>query len=352
MNPKRFSKVHSKSLVGSALLAMIAATSFTSPGIAADGMVNVYSYRKEALIKPQLDAFTAASGIRVNLVTGKADALLERLKSEGRNSPADILLTTDIGRMMRARDAGVLKSVQSTALASSIPAKYRDPEGHWFGLSVRARIIFYAPDRVKASELSTYEDLTQPKWKNRVCIRSSSNVYNQSLLASMIKHNGAVKAEAWARGMVANFARKPQGGDRDQIRAVAAGECDVAVANTYYYAAMGNGKKKSDRAAASKVNPYWPNQAGRGAHVNISGGAVTASAKNTANAVKLLEFLASPDAQRLYADVVNEYPVRAGVPVSSAVKAMGDFKADGILLAEVAKHQADAIRMFDRVGWR
>jgi len=352
MNPTRISKIEANSAVATALLALVTVTSFAAPVFAADGMVNVYSYRKEALIKPQLDAFTAASGIRVNLVTGKADALLERLKSEGRNSPADILLTTDIGRMVRARDAGVLKSVKSAALTSSIPAKYRDPEGHWFGLSVRARIIFYAPDRVKSSELSTYEDLTQAKWKDRICIRSSSNVYNQSLLASMIKHNGALKAESWAKGMVANFARKPQGGDRDQIRAVAAGECDVAVANTYYYAAMGSGKKKSDRTAAAKVKPFWPNQAGRGAHVNISGGAVTASAKNTENAIKLLEFLASADAQRLYADVVNEYPVRAGVPVSDAVKAMGDFKADGIVLAEVAKHQADAIRMFDRVGWR
>ena len=223
-------------------LALAAALSGAMPAAAEE--VNVYSYRKAHLIGPLLEAFTARTGITVRLVTGNADALLERLKSEGLNSPADVLLTVDAGRLIRAKAAGVLQPVRSAVLERLVPARFRDPEGAWFGLSLRARVIFHARDRVRPDELSTYEDLADPKWRGRLCIRSSGNVYNQSLLASMIEHDGQARAEAWAKGVVANLARKPQGGDRDQIKAVAAGECDVTVANTYYYAGMLKSKRE------------------------------------------------------------------------------------------------------------
>lgn len=331
---------------------LIAGVAALSPAIAAASEVNIYSYRKEHLIRPLLDAFTEASGIKVNLISGKAEALLVRLKSEGMNSPADVLLTVDAGRLIQAKKAGVLQPIRSEALEAAIPAQYRDPEGYWYGLAARARIIFYAKDRVASEELSTYEDLADPKWKNRICVRSSTNVYNQSLLASLIAHHGVEKAEEWAKGVVANMARKPQGGDRDQIKAVAAGECDIAIANTYYYARMLKSKEESERKATEKVSPFWPNQNGRGAHVNISGAGVTKSAKNRANAIKLLEFLVSDEAQKIYAEVVNEYPVKPGVAISETIASLGRFKVDPLNLAALAEHQAEAVRIFDRAGWR
>ncbi len=338
------------------LIAALAATLVGTLAIplaaAAAEEVNIYSYRKEVLIRPLLDAFTAATGIRVNLVSGKADALLERLKSEGINSPADILLTTDVGRLYRAKQAGVFQPVRTPLLERSVPARYRDPEGYWYGLSVRARVIFYAPNRVDPATLSTYEALAGPEWKGRICIRSSSNIYNQSLLASMIANDGPEAAEAWAAGIVANLARKPQGGDRDQIKAVAAGQCDVAIANTYYYAGMLASTDRSQREAAAKVAIFWPNQQGRGAHVNISGAGITRGAPNKENAIRLLEFLVSEEAQKLYAEKVYEYPVRPGVAVAGTVKQLGDFKADELNLAQLGKYNAEAVRIFDRVGWR
>ncbi len=319
--------------------------------------VNVYSSRQEVLIRPLLDAFTEETGIVVNMVSGSADALLERLKREGINSPADILLTVDVGRLIRAREAGALRAVSSETLVQAIPAQYRDPEGYWFGLSVRARVIFYAPERVSAGALSDIEGLAGPEWRDRICVRSSSNVYNQSLLASLIAHNGAEAAEDWARKVTANMARTPQGGDRDQIRAVAAGQCDVAIANTYYYARMLGSEQAGDREVAAKVRLFWPNQgtdgnAGRGAHVNISGAGVTASAKNPDSAVAFLEFLTGEEAQRMYAEVVMEYPVRPGVAPSEVVGSFGSFKADDLNLATLAVHSAEALRIFDRAGWR
>jgi iron(III) transport system substrate-binding protein len=268
------------------------------------------------------------------------------------NSPADVLLTTDAGRLIRAQQADVLQPVSSAVLKAAIPSQYRDPEGHWFGLSIRARVMFYAPDRVQPDELSTYEDLASPKWRDRICIRSSSNVYNQSLLASLIAHNGAEAAEKWAGAVVGNMARKPQGGDRDQIKAVAAGQCDVAVANSYYYGGMLASSKASEHAPATRVKLFWPNQQGRGAHVNISGGGITKSAPHKANAIRFLEFLAGKEAQKLYAQVVYEYPVRADVKASGVVAGFGPFKADSLNLAQLADHNAEAVRIFDRAGWR
>jgi iron(III) transport system substrate-binding protein len=314
--------------------------------------VNVYSGRQEILIRPLLDEFTAATGLRVNVVSAKADTLLERLRREGMNSPADVLLTVDAGRLIRAKEAGVLQAVHSAALTAAVPPQYRDPEGFWYGLSVRARPIMYARDRVDPGELSTYEDLASPTWKGRVCVRSSNNIYNQSMLAAMIVHLGAAQTEGWARGLVENFARPPQGGDRDQIRAVAAGECDVALANTYYLANLAASPKAADRDAAAKVAIFWPNQDGRGTHVNISGAAVTASTRHKQDAIRLIEFLADDRAQRIYAETVQEYPVKPGIAASDIVAAWGTFKADNLALATLAKNNAEAVRIADRVGWR
>lgn len=314
--------------------------------------VNIYSYRQEALIKPQLEAFKKSTGISYKLITGKAGGLLQRLKNEGMNSPADILFTVDAGRLHRAIEMGLLQPVRSSVLESVIPARFRDPQGRWFGLGIRARAIFYHVDRVKPSELSTYEALVESKWRGRILIRSSGNIYNQSLLASLIQHHGAKRAEDWARGMVANLARRPQGGDRDQLRAVAAGEGYIAIANNYYYARLLTSKKARDRKVTDKVKVFWPNQAGRGTHVNISGAAVTKSAKNKANAVRLLEFLVGEEAQRIYASVGYEYPVRQGIARGSVVAGMGSFRMDDLSLESLGNNNAEAVRIFDRAGWR
>ena len=338
--------------VSSALgLAALACLLAAAPAVRA-AEVNVYSARQEVLIKPLLEAFEAATGITVNVVSGKADALLTRLEREGVNSPADLLLTTDAGRLVRARQAGLLQPVTSALLEANIPPQYRETEGHWFGLSVRTRTIIYARDRVTADQLSTYEALAGTEWRGRVCVRSSNSVYNQSMLAAMIAHSGIAATETWAAGLVANFARKPQGGDRDQIRAVAAGACDVAIANTYYLAGLAKSDDDADRQVAGKVAVFWPNQGGRGVHVNISGAGVTRHAANVAEAVALIEFLSGDAAQRLYAEVVNERPVKPGVPVSAAVAAWGAFEADSLNLTLLGEFNAEAVRLADRVGWR
>jgi iron(III) transport system substrate-binding protein len=339
------------------ITAVVIATGLTGAAktAALSAEVNIYSYRQEALIKPQLEAFRKETGISYNLITGKAGGLLQRLKNEGMNSPADILFTVDAGRLHRALQMGLLQPVRSKILETQIPVRFRDPKGRWFGLGIRARAIFYHTDRVKPSELSSYEDLVDTKWKGRILIRSSGNIYNQSLLASLIQHHGAKKAEAWARAMVANFARRPQGGDRDQLRAVAAGEGDIAIANNYYYARLLTSKKARDRKVTDRVKVFWPNQAGpnaRGVHVNVSGAAVTKSAKNRANAIRLLEFLVGEEAQKIYASVGYEYPVRKGVTRGSVVAGMGQFKMDNLSLENLGRHNAEAVRIFDRVGWR
>ncbi|MDA1325690.1 MAG: Fe(3+) ABC transporter substrate-binding protein [Proteobacteria bacterium] len=338
-----------------ALAALTAGLTNTASSAALSAEVNIYSYREEALIKPQLEAFRKATEISYKLITGTAGGLLQRLKNEGMNSPADLLFTADAGRLHRALQMGLLQPIRSETLETQIPARFRDPEGRWFGLGVRARAIFYHIDRVKPSELSSFEDLADPKWKGRILIRSSGNIYNQSLLASLINHHGAKKAETWARGMVANLARKPQGGDRDQLRAVAAGEGDIAIANNYYYARLLTSKKAADRKVTDKVKVFWPNQTGpydRGTHVNISGAAVTKSAKNRANAIRLLEFLVGEEAQNIYASVGYEYPVRKGIARGSVVAGMGQFKMDNLPLENLGRNNAEAVRIFDRVGWR
>ena len=320
--------------------------------LAAAEQVNLYSARQETLIKPLLDRFAEESGIKVNLVSAKDDALIKRLESEGRNSPADLLLTADAGRLHRARELGLLAPLQSEVLAQRIPASYRDPEGHWFGLSLRARPILYVRDKVDPAELSTYAALADPRWKGRICIRSSDNIYNQSLVAAMIATRGEAETEAWAKGFVANFARPPQGGDRDQIKAAAAGQCDIAIANTYYLAAMLNDDAAAERDSAAKLGVFWPDQDGRGVHVNVSGIALTTAARNTEQARKLIEFLVSDEAQRWYAETNHEYPVVPGVEPSDTLKAWGRFKADDLNLSELGRHNADAVRLMDRAGWK
>ena len=314
--------------------------------------VNVYSARKEALIKPLLNRFTKETGIKVNLVTGKADALLKRLQTEGRNSPADVLITTDAGRLHRAKQANVLQPVQSATLQQIIPASYRDPDGYWYGLSVRARPVFYTKDRVNATDLSTYEQLADKQFKGQICIRSSNNIYNQSLVASMIKANGIEKTELWAKQLVENMAHPPRGGDRDQIRAAASGECTIAIANTYYFGAMVSGKKQKDRTAASKMALFWPNQNDRGTHVNISGAAITKHASHQANALLLIEFLANKPSQKWYAETNYEYPVRNDVEASALLKSWGEFKSDALNLSILGQYNAEAVKLMDRAGWK
>ncbi len=337
-----------------ALLATLAASGaaacLAAPALA-EGEVNVYSLRQEVLMRPLFERFTKRTGIKVNVAFVK-QGMLTRLKAEGLNSPADVVLTVDAARLIRIDRAGVFQPIRSTVLEANIPAKYRHPKGHWFGFTMRARPIMYNPARVKPSELSTYEALADPKWRKRICIRSSNSVYNLSLIASLIAHNGKDAAQKWANAFVKNFARRPAGGDRDQIRAAAAGECDLAIANTYYLGALSKSKRESDRQAAAKIRIFWPNQKGRGAHVNISGAGVTRSARNKANAIKLLEFLSSDAAQRIYANTVNEYPVKPGVGMSTTVAGWGEFKADDLSLYKLAEFQQEALRIADRAGWR
>ena len=338
-----------------AVLAGFCSSLYTTVAVAS-AEVNLYSARKEALIQPLLEQFTAETGIKVNLVTGKADALLKRLQSEGVNSPADVLLTTDAGRLHRAKAAGVTQAFNSELVNSVVPASYRDAENHWVGLSVRSRPVLYVKGKVKPAELSSYEALAGPEWKNRICIRSSSNIYNQSLIASMIVANGAAETEAWAKGLVANMARPPKGGDRDQIKAAAAGQCDIAIANTYYLAGMLNSSDDSQKRAAQKMGVFWPNQPGhgdgRGAHVNISGAALTRYSKNTDNAIKLIEFLASEKAQQWYAEVNGEYPVLAAVAVGDTLKAWGEFKADALNVGKLGELNSEAVMLMDRANWK
>ncbi|WP_417552904.1 Fe(3+) ABC transporter substrate-binding protein [Marinomonas fungiae] len=335
-------------------LSVVASALFTSSLATAAGEVNVYSARKEALIEPALTAFSKAHDVTVNLVTGDADALLRRLQVEGSASPADVFITVDAGRLYRAKDAGVLQSFETDILNDVVPDNLHDRDGYWYGLSQRARVIFYNPEKVDASELSTYEDLADPKWKGRICTRSSSNIYNQSLVASMIEADGAEATQAWLNGFVSNLARPPFGGDTDLLKAVAAGVCDVTLANTYYFGRLGQSDKASDREVYEKVSLFWPNQGegDRGAHVNVSGIGLTASATNIDNAKLLVEFLTNHESQVWYADVNNEYPVVEGIAPPKSLQPFGDFKADSMSLSVLGDNNRQAVEMMDAAGWK
>ena len=321
-------------------------------GISSGAEVNVYSARGEDLIKPALDTFTEQTGIKVNLITESADALIRRIELEGANSPADVLLTVDAGRLFRAKEAGILASLESPILTQRIPSAYRDPDNQWFGLSLRSRVIMFDKSRVSAEEISSYEDLADPKWKGEICIRSSGNIYNQSLLASLIEHHGEEATEVWAEGLVSNMARRPQGGDRDQIRATVAGQCKLAVANTYYLAGMLNSDVDTDVEVAQKIGVIWPNQDNRGAHMNVSGAGLIKGSKNVEEARQLIEFLSDDYAQGWYSEVNNEYSVRADIPVSTTLQGFGPFKADQLNLEVLGKNNEAAVRLADRAGWQ
>lgn len=321
-------------------------------GVAQAAEVNIYNGRHYSTDRALWDSFTRQTGIKVNVIEGGEDQLIQRLKSEGANSPADVLITVDAGRLGLAAREGLFQPVKSAALEGTIPANLRDPNGLWFGIATRARVIAFNKDKVKPTDLSTYEDLADPKWKGRILVRSGTHVYNLSLLGSIIAANGEAKAEEWARGMVGNLARPPKGGDADQLKAVAAGEGDIAISNTYYVARILKSEKPEDKEVASKLAVYFPNQGGRGTHVNVSGAGVAKNAPNRENAVKFVEFLVTPEAQRYLADTSMEFPVNAKVEAHGVLAAWGDFKHDQLNAAAYAGFQPDAMKIMDRVGWK
>jgi len=331
--------------VALALAAMAGATA-----AAAAEEVNIYSYRQPQLIDPLLKAFIAKTGIKTNVVYA-ADGLNERLAAEGRNSPADVLLTVDAGRLSEAKDADLTQPVESAALAKAIPAQFRDPANHWFGLTMRGRVVYASKDRVKQDSIA-YEDLADSKWKGKVCIRSGQHVYNTSLIATIIAHKGEAFAETWLKGVRDNLAHKPSGGDREQARDIASGKCDLALGNTYYMALMmTNDKNPEQKQWAAAIRLMFPNANDRGTHVNISGVAMAKNAPNRAAAVKLMEFLASDEAQGIYATANNEYPVGPGAAPSDIVKSWGAIKADPLPLENIAKYRKRASELVDKVNF-
>lgn len=326
---------------------LVAALGFwIAPGArSAGGTVNIYSYREPKLIEPLLKSFSDKTGIQTNIVFAK-DGLVERLVSEGRNSPADVLLTNESGLLIQAKSQGATQPIASADLDRAIPAHLRDPEGHWFGLTQRARVLYVSRDRV-AEKALTFEDLADPKWKGKICMRSGQHTYSVALVAAMIAHLGPEKAEVWLKGLKENLARRPAGGDREAVRDVQAGLCDIAIANTYYMASML--KNPEQKAWADAVRIIFPNAETRGTHVNISGIAVAANAPNKANALALVEFLASPAAQAQYAETNSEYPVRSGVAESALLKSWGPLKADPLPLSKIAELRRKASELVDKV---
>ncbi len=314
--------------------------------------VNVYSSRHYNTDDELYDGFTRQTGIKVNLIEGKDDELIERIKSEGANSPADILITVDAGRLWRAEQAGLFAPVESSILTEKIPANLRSPDNLWFGMSKRARVFMYNKDRIKPSELSTYEDLADPKWRGKIAIRSSGNIYNQSLVAGLIEVHGEEATEQWCRDLVANFARPPEGNDRAQIEAAAAGIADISVANTYYLPRYAKDSDPAKQAIFEKVGVFFPNQNGRGTHVNISGGGMVKTAPHKEEAIAFLEYMVSSKAQEFFALGNNEYPVVEGVPIDSVVASFGEFKMDTTNVSSYGANNALAVKIMDRAGWK
>ena len=352
---RQISKFSRRFFLGIATAALVVACNQTpetsgesQPTQTADnGQVNIYSSRHYNTDEQLYNQFTEQTGISVNLIEGNADELIERIKSEGANSPADILITVDAGRLWRAAQAGIFAPVESEVLESQIPDNLQDPDNLWFGFSKRARVIIYNKDRVDPNELSTYENLADPKWKGRFIVRSSSNIYNQSLVAGTIEEKGEEATAEWIKGLVANFARSPQGNDTSQIEDVAAGVADLTLANTYYLA-----RYKDNPEVFDKVGIFFPNQDGRGTHVNISGAGLLQNAPNQENAIAFLEYLASPEAQEFFAIGNNEYPVVEDAPLNPVVESFGEFKDDTTNVASYGKNNADAVKIMDRAGWK
>ena len=314
-------------------------------GSASDEIV-VYTARKEHLVKPLFDAYTEKTGVNIKYITDKAAPLLARLQAEGKNSPADMLITVDAGNLWQAAEKGVLAPVKSEILEQNIPTHLRDPEGRWFGLSVRARTIVYATDRVKKNELSSYENLADPVWKGRLCLRTSKKVYNQSLVAMMIAEKGEKETESVVKGWVNNLAAAPFSNDTKVMEAIAAGQCDVGIVNTYYYGRLM--KKEKDL----KLALFWPNQDSRGVHINISGAGVTTNANNREQAIKLLEWLSGTEAQTILVSLNMEYPANPAINADATVVAWGEFKQDQLNVAKAGELQTSAVMLMDRAGYK
>jgi iron(III) transport system substrate-binding protein len=318
------------------------------PVLAQSRDVNVYTYRESKLIQPLFEAFTKDTGIKVNVISASS-GLEQRIKTEGQNSPADVLLTVDIGRLEEAVQAGITQPIKSEVLDNAIPPQYRDPEGHWYGVSARARVVYASKDRVPLTAM-TYEELADPKWKGKICIRSGQYIYNNALFASYIAHHGEAKAEEWLKGLKANLAQKPSGGDREVARDILAGKCDIGLANTYYWALMlNNDPDKKPWAEATKV--ILATFKDGGTHMNVSGVVLAKHAPNKANAIKLIEWLAGDKAQHMYADINYEYPLRAGIAVNPTIAGYGTLKPDTVPISKIAQNKKAAANLVDKVGF-
>lgn len=339
-------KVKLKNLNMLWIIVMLLITGLAPVAATASDEIVVYTARKEHLVKPLFDAYTEKTGVKIKYITDKAAPLLARLQGEGKNSPADMLMTVDAGNLWQAAEKGVLAPVKSEILDKNIPPHLRDPEGRWFGLSVRARTIVYSTDRVKESDLSTYENLADPRWKGRLCLRTSKKVYNQSLVAMMIAEKGQEATEATVKGWVNNLATAPFSNDTKVMQAIAAGQCDVGIVNTYYYGRLM--KKNQD----TRLALFWPNQQSRGVHINISGAGVTTNAKNRQQAIKLLEWLSGAEAQNIFASLNMEYPANPAIKADATVSAWGEFKQDQLNVARAGELQASSVMLMDRAGYK
>lgn len=315
-------------------------------------VINIYSARHYDTDIQLYDSFTQETGIQVNLIEGGSDELIERIKSEGINSPADILITVDAGRLWRAEESDIFQSIDSDVLNSVIPAELRDPEGEWYAFSKRVRGIIYNKDEVSRDELEGFRQLADEKWSGRICIRSSNNIYNQSLIASMIESYGPEETEEWVEDFVSNFARSPQGGDTDQIKAVAAGQCDIAVANHYYLARLATSSDEDDRRVAEAVDIYFPGEEYGGTHVNVSGAGVVQNSPNRSHAIRFLEYLTEEESQRLYSLGNLEYPVVESIELPEILQEFGTFESDAVNVESYGRNNPEAIRVMDRAGWR
>ncbi|PAB59643.1 Fe(3+) ABC transporter substrate-binding protein [Anaeromicrobium sediminis] len=320
--------------------------------VKAEQVVNLYTDRHYDTDQELFDLFTKETGIKVNVVKAKGDELIERLAREGENTQADLLITADAGRLHRAKSKELLQSVSSETLSKNVPENLRDVDSNWFGLTVRGRVLVYSKDRVDPSDLSTYEDLVNPKWNGKILVRSSSNIYNQSLLASLIEIKGEEEAKKWAKGVVENMAREPKGNDRAQATAVVAGEGDIAIMNTYYVGKMLNSSNPEEVKVAENVGVFFPNQDSEGTHINVSGVGMTKHSKNMENGIKLMEFLSSEKAQKQFAETNYEYPVNSNVEPSELLKSWGKFKAQNINLSRLGELNSQAVKIFNEVGWK
>lgn len=314
--------------------------------------INVYTHRHYESDQELFKAFEKESGIKVNVINASADELIQKMVLEGEQSPADILITVDAGRLHRAKDKGLLQPISNSVIDSILPSHLKDEDNYWFALTKRARVIVHAKDRVDAMELSSYENLVDEQWEDRIVVRSSSNIYNQSLMASIIANNGEDAAKMWAKGMVDNMARSPKGNDRDQVKAVAAGEADLAIVNTYYIGKMQNSKDQAELDAVEKVSVFFPNQDGRGTHVNVSGIGVAKHAPNKEAAVKFIQYLLSEEAQQVFASSNYEYPVNPNVENAPILQSWGDFKEDTLNLSKLGELNKKAVILFDEAGWK